>query len=171
MLAREEIDVMTPMQVFPLAIALSLMVSLTASAQQAAPGGQPPCFNEFVPLRKEAEERAAIIRTAMEKKAERPEICQAFKNFAAAEDKVVKFVETNSVWCGIPPEAVKQMKANHSRTIKTRNQVCNAAMPAASAPRPPSLSDALNTPRIPDTSTTRDGRGTFDTLTGNPLTR
>ena len=162
---------MTPVQVLTLAVALSLAAILGASAQQAMPGGQPPCFNEFVPLRKEAEERAAVIRAGMEKKAERLELCQAFKNFAVAEDKVVKFVEANSVWCGIPPEAVKQMKANHSRTIKTRNQVCNAALPAASAPRPPSLSDALNTPRIPDASTTRDGRGTFDTLTGNPLTR
>ncbi len=162
---------MTPVKVLPLAVALSVATILSAFAQQAAPGGQPPCFNDFLPLRKEAEERAAVIRAGMEKKAERAELCQAFKNFAVAEEKVVKFIETNSVWCGVPPEAVKQMKANHTKTIKTRNQVCNAALPAAAAPRPPSLSDALNTPRIPDASTTKAGRGTFDTLTGNPLTR
>lgn len=160
-----------PIQVLPLAVALSFATILNASAQQAPQGGQPPCFNDFAPLRKDAEERAAVIRAGIEKKAERAELCQAFKNFAVAEEKVVKFIETNSVWCGIPPEAAKQMKANHGKTIKTRNQVCNAALPAAGAPRPPSLSDALNTPRIPDASTTKAGRGTFDTLTGNPLTR
>jgi hypothetical protein len=170
-LARQEIDVMSPLQVLSLGVALSFATIPGASAQPSGPGGQPPCFNEFAPLRKEAEERAAVIRAGMEKKAERPELCQAFKNFAVAEEKVVKFVETNSVWCSVPPEAVKQMKVNHAKTIKTRNQVCNAALPAAGAPRAPSLSDALNTPRVPDASTTKSGRGTFDTLTGNPLTR
>jgi hypothetical protein len=163
---------MTPARLVSLAIVIAVPVLPPAFAQVAAPSGQVPCVNEFLPLRKTAEERGIAIKTLMEKKAPRPEVCQAFKNFAVAEEKVVKFVETNNVWCGIPPDAVKKMKANHARTLQARNQICNAAaLPGGGAPRPPSLSDALGTSRVPDASNTQTGRGTFDTLTGNPLTR
>lgn len=153
------------------ALLVGFMAAPAAWAQTAAPGGEPPCMKDFLPLRKDAEQRAAVIRTAMERKAAQPEICQAFKNFAAAEEKVVKFVETNNVWCGVPPEAVKQMKTNHNKTITMRNQVCNSARAGYAAPRPPSLSDALNAPAVPNPATAKTGRGTYDTLTGNPLAR
>ncbi len=161
---------MIPGRILLLALALPLVTSSAASAQMApAPGQAPPCTKDFIPLRKEAEERSALIRVAVEKK-DRDAACQAFKNFAISEEKVVKFLQTNQVWCGIPPQMVKQVKENHAKTLKTRNQVCNAAaLPAAAAARPPSLSDALNAP--PPPSAPQTGRGTFDTLTGNPLTR
>lgn len=138
----------------------------------AAPQGQmPPCFNEFLPLRQEAEKRAAVLKgDPSKRKLTQPEACQAFKSFAAAEAKVVQFVDKNSVWCGIPADAVKVMKANHAKTVQIRDQVCNGARPGPGAA--PSLSDALGGgARIPDSTNTRTGQGTFDTLTGNPLAR
>jgi len=138
----------------------------------AAPAGpRRDCNAEFLPLRQDAEKRAGMIKAAAAKKSQ-PELCNAFKNFAAAEAKMVKYVTDNDSACGIPPDASKNMKANHSKTVEMRNKICSAnAGPAA--PRAPSLSDALGTSRLPDTSSpqTQKGGGTFNTLTGNAIAR
>jgi hypothetical protein len=124
-----------------------------------------------MPLRNDAQTKGMAIKAAVDKKAERSEICKIFRTFVAAEAKVVKFVQTNGSRCSIPADAVKTMKNNHSKSVSMSNRVCNAAAPAA-APRPPSLSDALGTSRIPDSSNIKTGKGgTFDTLSGSPLAR
>lgn len=124
-----------------------------------------------MPLRNDAQTKGMAIKAAVDKKAERSEICKIFRTFVAAEAKVVKFVQTNGSRCSIPADAVKTMKSNHSKSVSMSNRVCNAAAPAA-APRPPSLSDALGTSRIPDSSNIKTGKGgTFDTLSGSPLAR
>ncbi|MPZ58236.1 MAG: hypothetical protein GEU91_17430 [Rhizobiales bacterium] len=149
--------------------AVLVLTAVTDAAAQFPPQQQPPCFNEFMPLRNEAEKRGTAIQAASKRKAPREEVCTLFRRFAEAEAKYVKYAETNATWCGIPAEAVKQMKSNHGQTLKIRRQVCAAAAPAQ--PRGPSLGDALGTTPTPHSST-RTGRGTFDTLTGaNPLTR
>jgi hypothetical protein len=139
-----------------------------------AGGQEPPCFKDFVPLREAAEKRAALIKNAAERKAPRPEVCQLFKNFAVAEAKVVKFVADNQAACQIPPQAVSQMKANHDRTMKTRDQVCAAGPVGATpgAPPPgPRLSDELGVRGVAGPSNVTPGRGTFDTLQGSALSR
>jgi hypothetical protein len=143
---------------------------------RAPQGGsqEPPCFKDFVPLRETAEKRAALIRNAAERKAPRPEVCQLFKNFAAAEGKVVKFVGDNQSNCQIPPQAVSQMKANHDRTLKTRDQVCAAGPMGATpgAPPPgPRLSDELGVRGVAGPGNVTPGRGIFDTLQGSALSR
>jgi hypothetical protein len=151
-----------------------------SSPQAAGPRGASPfdggprrdCNAEFMPLRQDAEKRAGMIKTAAAKKSQ-PELCDAFKNFAAAEAKMVKYVTDNGAACGIPADATKNMKANHTKTVGIRDKVCSAnAAPAAA--RAPSLSDALGTSsRLPDTSSpqTQKGGGTFNTLTGNAIAR
>ena len=122
-----------------------------------------------MPLREDAEKKAAAIKTASATK-QRPVLCTAFKNFATAEAKVLKYVEENGAECQIPPDAAKMMKANHAKTIEVRNKVCEAGP----QPRAPSLSDALGTGRVPTSpqENTVGKRGsTFDTLTGNSLSR
>jgi hypothetical protein len=156
-----------------LASALAVLSTVEAGAQFAPPGGQqqqPPCYNDFLPLRQEAEKRAGAVRAASEKKASPQEACQLMGQFADAEAKVVKFVETNGTWCGIPADAVQQMKANHGKTLQIRKRICTAAA-APARPAGPSLSDALGTSAVPTPQTTKRGRGTFDTLTGNALER
>jgi hypothetical protein len=138
------------------------------------PGGQePPCMKEFLPLKEAAEKRAGLIKSAADRKAPRPEVCQLFKNFAVAEAKVVKFVADKQVACHVPPQAVSQMKANHERTLKTRDQICaaGAAGGPAGPPPGPRLSDELGIRGVAGPGTTTRGRGTFDTLTGSPLGR
>src|SRR5581483_5784029 len=80
----------------------------------------------FVPLRQAAERDASAIRAASERKASREEVCPLFKRFAVSEAKVIKFMETNRTLCGVPPNAITQVKNNHAQTIKIRNVVCSA---------------------------------------------
>jgi hypothetical protein len=154
-----------------LTIAAVALIGLTASAaaQMLGPGmpvpgapppqqQEPPCFKDFVPLRTDAQ-------------AEREEICNLIKIFSVAEAKVVKFVEKNQQFCGVPAEAVAQMKANHQRTVASTNQVCSAG-PTAGRPSGPGLSEALGVSRAPTAPDSLAPRsGTMDTLTGNVLQR
>lgn len=151
-----------------------------AAPRAAAPAGPSPwtaapqrdCNSEFLPLRQDAEKRAGAIKAAAAKKSQ-PELCAAFKSFAAAEAKMVKYVADNSAACGIPPKIGQDMKANHSKTLQTRDRICSANAGPAAAPPAPSLSDALGTSRVPGGTGTnvQKGGGTFNTLTGNPIAR
>jgi hypothetical protein len=145
--------------------------SFTPSAQRAAapPPGSPQaiCMN-FPALREVVEKGASQIRAAADRKAPREEVCPLFKSFAVKEARMLKFLETNRTVCGVPPEAVTQVKGSHANTVRIRNQVCSAAPAAAAAG--PSLSDALGGPIIAD-DTSANKRGIFDTLTGNALSR
>ena len=83
---------------------------------------------------------------------------------------MVKFLENNKTWCGIPDEAIKTAKANHEKTAKFRTAVCSDAPAAhpksAAAQRRHHHALASTAP-----SNTKTGRGTFDTLNGNPLAK
>src|SRR5262245_48083738 len=148
------------------------------AAPQAGPEQEPPCFKEFVALRQEAQKKANLINAAKDRKPPptREEMCQVVKNFAAAEEKVIKFVVTNQESCGIPGEAITQMKAGAANTTKFRTAVCTGGGgpgPAAKAAPPPGpkLSDELGIRGIAGPTESSSGRGTFDTLTGSPLQR
>lgn len=134
----------------------------------AAPARQePPCFKEFSRMRDDSQNKAKLVIEANKKKVAPPEACKLLRSLVASEDKLVKYVEDNSAWCGIPPQVVTQMKKQHASTTNLRDKVCHLASRPA-APRGPSLSDALGTSRLPDSSNIRAGRGggTFNTLTG-----
>lgn len=159
---------MIPRRAFSLAIAL-LAIPLT---QVSAQIGAPPQCNDFLPMRQDIEARAMAIKAASDRKAPAAEACQLFKGYATAESKMIKFMEDNRVWCGVPPEAIKSIKTAHSRTLQMRQNICNAGA-AAAAPKPklPSLGDALGASSVTSGSNSKTGRGTLDTLTGNPLAR
>ena len=166
-----------------LALPALIIIGLTASAaaQFLAPGmpmpGQtppqqqqlPPCYKEFQPIKAEAEKRGLVLQAAIKKKVTREEACTLMKSYAAAEAKVVKYITENAQSCGIPGEAATQMKANHTRTLKTQAQVCTAG--AAAKPTGPGLSEALGTTRGGTLDPLAPNNGTLDTLTGNVLSR
>ena len=125
----------------------------------------------FPVIREEVEKAAGLIRAASERKASREEVCPMFKSFAAKEAKVVTFLETNQKLCNVPPKVIVQVKTNHAKTLKIRDNVCSTAPQQGPGPGP-TLSDALGGPVIADDeSAKKPGRGTFDTLTGNVLAR
>ena len=132
------------------------------------PQQPPPCVQAFFKLRDEASKRAGVIRVASEKHNATPQqACAMFNAFSAAEAKMIKYAVDNATSCGIPQDVAVNLKKNHAKTLEIRTRVCAAA---AAPPRPvgPTLSDALNAP-ITDSKNIKTGRGTFDTLTGNPL--
>jgi hypothetical protein len=153
-----------------------------APSQAAAPGGFGPpqggggfggppqgpaaiCAS-FPKLKDEAEVRGRGIQAAA-KTRDRKVMCGAVTRFVEQESKVVKFLVDNQTACGVPAEAVANAKASHQKTVEFREKVC-AEAPAA---KPPSLSDALGTPTLDTGKNTKTGRGTLDSLTGNPLAR
>jgi hypothetical protein len=138
------------------------------SAPQQQPQQQmPPCVQEFFKLRDDAEKKAAAIKAANERKAQPKEACQLFTALANSQSKMLKFVNENGQWCGIPANVTEQIKQGAAKVAEIRTKVCQVA---AAPPRPqgPSLSDALSAP-VPDSNNIKTGRGTFDTLTGSPL--
>jgi hypothetical protein len=135
----------------------------------AAPG-MPPCMSQFLPMRAEAEKRAGALQAGINKKKAPPEICQLFRSFSEAEAKVVKYAVANQTGCGIPPDAVAQMKKNHAKTNEVRDRVCSVADKPAQ-PAGPNLGEALGFGSLPNAETTRAGTGTLDSLSGNPLAR
>jgi hypothetical protein len=151
-----------------LALVFAAVALATAPGAAMAQAGTVQC-NDFLKLRTDAEQKAGAIRNATQQKADRKDVCTLVQRFTTAEAAVVKFLEVNKTWCGVPEQLVQQAKANHEKTLKFRTAVCTEA-PAAK-PRPPSLSDAIGTPSVDSADNTKTGRGTFDTLTGNPLAK
>jgi hypothetical protein len=150
-----------------LAAAISTSVNRSAWAQfPAPPGGAPQC-NDFPKLTEEAQKRGALVGAAIKGKAERKEICTLMTTFVAAEGKVVKFLDDNKTWCGIPNQAIAAAKANHEKSLKFRTAACEEGP----KPKAPTLSDAIKAPSVDTAKNTKTGRGTFDTLTGNPLAK
>jgi hypothetical protein len=149
--------------------AILLAAFAIIAASDAASAQAPSQCNAFIPLRDDAQQKAAAVRAATEHKAERKEVCALVTRFATAEAAVVKFLEANKTWCGIPDEAVKAAKTGHERTLKFRTVACSEA-PAAQ-PKAPTLSDAIATPSVDSATNTKTGRGTLDTLSGNPLAK
>ena len=150
-------------------VAAALAIVAAGAAPGTASAQSPAQCNAFIQLRDEAQKKALAVRAAVEHKVERKEICALVQRYYAAESVVVKFLEENKTWCGIPDEAIKAAKGNHEHTEKFRTAACQEG-PAAK-PKAPSLSDAIGTPSVDTGANTRTGRGTLDSLNGNPLAR
>ena len=135
--------------------------------QQQQQQQMPPCVQEFFKLRDDAEKKAAAIKAANERKASPKEACVLFTALANSQSKMLKFVNENGQWCGIPANVTEQIKQGTVKVAEIRTKVCQVA---AAPPRQqgPSLSDALSAP-VPDSNNIKTGRGTYDTLTGSPL--
>jgi len=146
-------------------------------APGAGGGNQADCMKGFTPLKQEAEKRAEVIKALGKRKAPASEACKALGAFVQSELKMIKYIETNSQRCGIPPQVGQQMMQGHKGTEQMRAKVCNAAeQQARGGPRgggAMSLSEALGSSvELPEAKPTkRNGGSTFDTLSGNVLAR
>jgi hypothetical protein len=147
-----------------LALATDVIGSRIALAQM----GGAQC-NDFVKIKADAEKNGIAVRVANERHADRKEICSLMTRFAASEGAVMKFLDENKTWCGVPDQVIKVIHTNHDKTLKFRTAVCAEA--PENKPKVPTLSDAIGTPTVDTSTNTKTGRGTFDTLNGNPLAR
>ena len=116
---------------------------------------------------------AAVQQFYGERHAPPEEACKLIGNYAAAEVKMISYVEKNSQKCGIPPQIADQLKQGHKGTEALKAKVCNVATQMKNAgPAGPTLSDVLGTSSaVPEATVAKKGGSTFDTLTGNALSR
>lgn len=152
-----------------------------ASSPFAAPptqggAGGDDCMKNFLPLRQEAEKRGHLLKVAGERKASAEEACKLINNFLVAEVKMIKYVEVNAARCGIPPQIHDQLKKGHEGSVGMQTRICNAAAQMKNAPQGPagpSLSEVLGSAAtLPEAASAKKSGGTtFDTLSGNALTR
>jgi hypothetical protein len=155
--------------VFSVAPASAQMAPMGAPGGAAPwPGNPPPCVAEFMKLRETVEKHGNAAKALQQSHPTREAMCKAIQMFTAAEEKMVNYASANAASCGIPPEAIKQMKGGHAKTMQVRQQICSAG--PAPAPAAPTLSEALGTGSSPMQGP-KTSKGTFDTLTGNALTR
>jgi hypothetical protein len=134
-----------------------------------APQAPPPACQKLLGYRDETSKHGQALQAAGKRKAPAEEVCKLFKAFLESEGRFVKALEENSATCGVPADAIKQVKLGHSKASETGKRVCEAAAQGGQ-PAGPSLSEALGaTPIVPDSSSR--GQGTFDTLVGSPLAR
>src|SRR5581483_10987413 len=94
-----------------------------------SPQGGPPeaCMKGFLPLREDAEKKGKAIKAASERHAPPDEACKVIGYYAAAEVKMINYVEKNSEKCGIPPQIADQFKTGHEGTENLLKKVCDAA--------------------------------------------
>ena len=148
------------------AVTLAIL-ALGTGIRGAAAQGAPQCA-QFPALNAATQQKANAVQAAMKAKADRKEICKLMTSFVAAETLVVKFLVDNKTWCGVPDQAVANVKASHDKSVKFRDAACTEGP----SPKVPTLSDAIKTPSVDLEKNTKTGRGgTFDTLTGNPLAK
>ncbi len=140
-------------------------------APQAGPSEA--CMKGFMPLREEAEKRGKLIKAASDRHAGPDEACKLISSYGQAEIKMIKYVESHSAQCGIPPQVTDQLKNGHKNTDALEKKVCGAAQQQAQrGPAGPTLSDVLgSSAALPEATPTKKGGSTFDTLNGNVLSR
>jgi hypothetical protein len=147
-----------------------------SSAPFAAPptqaGAVDECMKQFLPLREEAEKRGKLIKAASDRHATPDEACKLIGNFAQAESKMLKYVETNAARCQIPPQIGDQLKRGQQATAKMQQKVCQTAEQLKNQkPAGPSLSDLLGSATaVPEPAAAKKG-GVFDTLQGPAVPR
>jgi hypothetical protein len=133
-------------------------------------GGQaPPCFTEFTKLRTEVEKHGAAAKAANEQHVAREELCKVFTNLSSSMTKWARFTAAKAKECGIPPDAVKQIKGQDEHLVKLQKTVCSGGGPAA-----PSLAEALGTDKLPLDDIENEKKkvkrgGVLDSLTGAPI--
>jgi hypothetical protein len=77
--------------------------------------------------RDETEKRANAIHAAGRSQAGPEETCRLFKLFLASGRRMIEGLEATAAVCGVPPEAIDRVKAQHAQASRIGQQVCEAA--------------------------------------------
>jgi len=87
----------------------------------------PPACQQLLAARDETQKRAVAIRDAGQRQTGPEETCRLFKLFLASGRKMIEGLEANAAVCGVPPEVIDRVKAQHAQASRTGEQVCEAA--------------------------------------------
>jgi len=108
-------------------------------------GASDVCMKEFAALREKAQDRGKLIIAASERHGPPDEACRLIADFGESEVVMMKYVETHSAQCGIPPQVTEQLKTGHKKTAMMLQKVCAIAQ-QPKGPVGPSLNDVLDFP-------------------------
>ena len=67
------------------------------------------------------------MQAAINAKVDRKQVCALMTSFTASEATVIKFLEDNKTWCGVPDQAITVSKANHEKSVKFKTMACSDA--------------------------------------------
>lgn len=130
------------------------------------------CQTQVTKLRTDLETRNGALRKAADRKRPPTELCPLFRNFVSSQQKFYDYLTANKAKCGVPGEAIKDLKTNLTQVSSIRDKVCEIASagPPPGAGGPPTqgaISQGLGlTSGLPTTS---PKGGVFDTLVGDAL--
>jgi hypothetical protein len=89
--------------------------------------------------------------------------CTILNQISSNGSQVLKFMDVNKDWCQIPDAFVDNMKNDHERSNKIRNQACNAASQQAKA-----MQQQQQAVKQQREAQERGGFGGADVVTGGP---
>ena len=113
-----------------LAIAILAAAIQHAAAQPGIdPTASPPECKELLTRRDELQKHGKAIGTANEKKADVKVACRLFRAYIATEARMLRLMETQGAQCGVPPQAIQQVRGSHAKVQQIGRQVCDAAHP------------------------------------------
>lgn len=149
------------------------------SPAPAAPAGpsqadMADCQAQVTKLRDDLETRNETLRKTAERKASPSEICPLFRSFATAQQKFYTYLSANKTKCGVPDEALTDLKKNSAQVASIRDKVCKAAQIQESGGGgggpPPQGAVAAGLGLSSGLPSTDGGKGgVFDTLGGSAL--
>jgi hypothetical protein len=139
------------------------------SGPPGGPAGNQAKCADFQRIGTDTKKKADAVQAAINAKADRKQVCTLLTTFAASEAALIKFLEDNKTLCGVPDQAITAQKAGHEKSLKFKTMACSDA--PGPQQKPATLSDAIKMPKVDSATNTKTGKGTFDTLTGNPLAR
>jgi hypothetical protein len=69
----------------------------------------------------------AMVAAAKGKPIDPTVYCKVSQPFIAADNALIAFMEKNKDWCGIPDEAIANVKSNHVKSVGFTNKACSVA--------------------------------------------
>jgi hypothetical protein len=112
----------------------SAMASLTlalAAAVWAAPAFAQSCGDDLQKLSQRRETEMAtingLVKAAKGKQLDPTVFCAKSGGLIAAENALIAYMEKNKDWCGVPDEALDNLKANHAKSAAFSAKACKVA--------------------------------------------
>jgi hypothetical protein len=119
---------------FPLVLMLAVLPVGPAAAQQPLP----PACQQIRTDRDEVAKHNQVLRAALlaaiSKRLSSEEVCQRFKEYLAAEAKMIKGLEENRDVCRVSAEVIDLVKTGHAKGVQRVERQCEAAF-ASRAPQ------------------------------------
>ena len=112
-------------------IAMASFALALAGATWAAPALAQSCGDDLQKLSQRRETEMATINTLIKaakgKQLDPNVFCAKSGGLMTAENAMIAYMEKNKDWCGIPDDALDNLKANHAKSAAFAAKACKVA--------------------------------------------